>query len=70
MADARPTCPDCDIKGIEYIVSTPSTETSEGGDPWFNVAHCNQCGHVYGIFAKTVNRPAPVLPGTTIPYHP
>ncbi len=38
MADARPTCPDCDIKGIEYIVSTPSTETSESGDPWFNVA--------------------------------
>ena len=57
MSDvAQPKCPACSVQGIEYITSTDSTEQSKGGDTWFNVAHCSECGHVYGVFAKTARR--------------
>ncbi|MGE7112311.1 transcriptional regulator [Lysinibacillus sp. NPDC047702] len=49
---AKPKCPECKIEGLEHIVSEDSTEESEDGQPWFNVAFCNNCGHVYGIFNK------------------
>ena len=52
MADPR--CPGCDTRGIDRIVSTPSTEKARDNAPWFFVAHCADCGHVYGIFAKHV----------------
>lgn len=29
-------------------------EKSKGGDPWFNIVCCDNCGHVYGVFAKHV----------------
>ncbi len=61
MAEAKPTCPECGAAGVEHIVSAPSNEESKGGDPWFNIAYCDQCGHVYGVFAKIVNPPAPLL---------
>lgn len=51
---AEPKCPNCDIHGIENIVSTPSHEKSRRGEPWFFVAHCDQCGHVYSVFARHV----------------
>jgi hypothetical protein len=52
MAD--PKCPDCGESGIENIVSTPSKEQSRERRPWFYVAHCDNCGHVFGIFTKHV----------------
>ncbi len=52
MAD--PVCPGCKASGIEHIVSKPSHEKSRRGEPWFFVAHCNQCGHVYTVFARHV----------------
>ncbi|MCC6449822.1 MAG: transcriptional regulator [Candidatus Aureabacteria bacterium] len=61
---AAPKCPECGIQGIENIVSHDSAETSKGGDPWFNVASCGKCGHIYGVFAKRV-----VTPHVTIPPH-
>ncbi len=51
---AEPKCPDCGASGIEKIVSTPSKEQSRERRPWFYVAHCDNCGHVYGIFTKHV----------------
>lgn len=61
MSDAvEPKCPDCKIQGLQYIVSSKSDQHSNGGDAWFNIAHCNQCGHVYGVFAKVVLSPSPV----------
>ena len=51
---AEPKCPDCGETGIEAIVSTPSKELSRERRPWFYVAHCGSCGHVYGIFTKHV----------------
>lgn len=56
---AEPKCPDCKIQGIRYIVSSDSEECSRGGDPWFNVVHCSECGHTYGVFAKIVKAPTP-----------
>lgn len=53
-----PKCPQCEIVGIEYITYEDSTEESGGGDAWFNVAHCNQCGHIHGIFNKVSNPPS------------
>jgi hypothetical protein len=47
-----PKCPSCGIEGIEYISSVDSAEHSKSGDPWFNIAFCNQCGHIHGIFNK------------------
>ena len=52
MAD--PKCPDCGESGIEQIVSSPSKELSKERRPWFYVAHCDNCGHVYGIFTKHI----------------
>ena len=52
MAD--PKCPDCGACGIEKIVSTPSKELSRERRLWFYVAHCDDCGHVYGTFTKHV----------------
>ena len=52
MAD--PKCPDCGAAGIEKIVSKPSKEQSRERRPWFYVAYCHDCGHVYGIFTKHV----------------
>ena len=52
MAD--PKCPDCGESGIEKIVSTPRKEQSRQNAPWYYVAHCDNCGHVYGIFTKHV----------------
>ncbi len=51
---AGPKCPICATSGIDKIVSTPSTEVSRERRAWFYVAHCDDCGHVYGIFTKHV----------------
>ena len=59
---AKPTCPECAAEGIEHIVSEESTETSKGGDAWFNVAYCSSCGHIYGVFAKRVLGPSLSVP--------
>jgi uncharacterized Zn finger protein len=59
--DMEPKCPDCGVIGIENIVSQDSEEESKAGDAWFNVAYCEKCGHVYGVFAKTVNSPSTKL---------
>ncbi|WP_313890816.1 transcriptional regulator [Psychrobacillus sp.] len=57
----EPKCPSCYIQGLEHIVSSDSVETSNVGDPWFNIAHCNVCGHVYGIFNKVSLQPLPLI---------
>lgn len=54
---AKPKCPDCGTIGKEHIVSDESDEKSKGGDPWFNIVYCDECGHVYGVFAKIINGP-------------
>ncbi len=55
---AEPKCPNCGATGIEHIVSKESNEQSKGGDAWFDIVHCDGCGHVYGVFAKTVKLPS------------
>jgi hypothetical protein len=54
MAVAGPKCPSCGTVGIDHIVSEESAQQAEGGDPWFEVAFCDTCGHIYGVFAKVV----------------
>ncbi|MGG4217299.1 transcriptional regulator [Paenibacillus jamilae] len=54
---AEPKCPECKTVGLEHIVSKESDEKSQGGDPWFDVVHCDECGHVYGVFAKITHQP-------------
>lgn len=51
---AEPVCPSCSTSGIDKIVSKPSAEKSRENRPWFFVAYCDDCGHVYGVFAKHV----------------
>jgi len=51
---AEPKCPDCSATGTDKIVSSASEERSRENKPWFFVAHCSECGHVYGIFTKHV----------------
>lgn len=59
---AEPKCPDCNATGIEKIVSKPSKEKSRENSPWFFVAFCDECGHVYGIFPKhTFGKSGPQL---------
>ncbi|WP_100488291.1 transcriptional regulator [Sporolactobacillus pectinivorans] len=64
---AEPKCPECGIVGMDHIVSEKSIQSSPIGDPWFNVAFCDQCGHIYGVFAKTVNHPSSTIP--PVPKH-
>lgn len=59
---AEPKCPSCDIQGLKHIVSSDSLEESKGGDAWFNIVHCNECGHVYGVFNKVSLTPSIKLP--------
>ena len=64
---AEPQCPSCQVAGIDKIVSQDSKEESQGGDPWFNVVYCDNCGHVYGVFAKHIlshNISRPIRPPT------
>ena len=49
---ADPRCPICEVRGMDKIVSRPSSETAKRGQPWFFVAQCADCGHIYGVFAK------------------
>ncbi len=49
---ADPRCPICEVRGMDKIVSRPSSETAKRGQPWFYVAQCADCGHIYGVFAK------------------
>ena len=51
---AEPKCPSCGVQGLEKIVSKDSKQTNQAGDPWFQVVLCDDCGHVYGVFAKHV----------------
>ena len=51
---AEPVCPSCSISGIDKIASKPSAEKSRENTPWYFVAFCENCGHVYGIFTKHV----------------
>ncbi len=51
---SEPKCPDCGVQGVENILSTPSKEQSRERKPWFYVAHCGECGHIYGIFTKHI----------------
>ncbi len=51
---AEPKCPSCDAVGLEQIVSKESVERAKQGNPWFHVTHCDNCGHVYGVFTKHV----------------
>ena len=53
---AEPRCPHCEVEGLEHIVSADSHARSKDGMPWFNVVHCDQCGHVYGVLAKAADR--------------
>jgi hypothetical protein len=52
MADPR--CPSCAVEGIRHIVSADSEPRARDGKPWFQVVHCDTCGHVYGVLAKHV----------------
>lgn len=54
---AQPKCPQCNIEGVEYISSIDSAERSNSDEPWFNIAYCNQCGHIYGVFNKIQLQP-------------
>lgn len=62
MPNAEPKCPSCSAVGVDKIVSHESEEQSKGGDAWFNIAYCDECGHVYGVFAKVVRMPSVKMP--------
>ena len=63
---AEPTCPKCNITGVEHIVSKDSAERSKTRQPWFLVVHCDGCGHVYDIIAKHIFS-QPITPKLTLP---
>jgi hypothetical protein len=52
---------------MEYIVSAESEEKSQGGVVWFYVVYCDQCGHVYGVFAKHVT--SSILSSVALPHY-
>ncbi len=50
----EPKCPSCNVQGLDKIVSRDSAEMSLSGNSFFCIAQCADCGHVYGVFAKSV----------------
>lgn len=68
MAGAKPKCPSCGVAGTEFITCNPGAVESKGGDPWFEVAYCDECGHVYGVFAKITHKPTPSVPNFKPPH--
>lgn len=70
MAGAQPKCPGCGVKGTEHITCESGAVKSEAGDPWFEVAFCDQCGHVYGVFAKVTHKPTVSIPEFNFPHRP
>jgi hypothetical protein len=50
----EPKCPECTTSGIDNFAATPSKQVARDNTPWYYVAHCASCGHVYGIFTKHV----------------
>ena len=63
---AEPRCPNCDVVGVEHIISKDSQEKSKTKQPWFVVIYCDACGHVYDVLAKHVFS-VPVTPKLTLP---
>jgi len=61
----QPKCPICNVIGLEFITQQDSKMESKGGDPWFNVVHCSEGGHVYGVFNKVSL--SPTTPRMDIP---
>ncbi|WP_313469779.1 transcriptional regulator [Lysinibacillus sp.] len=59
---AEPKCPECGVVGLQNIVSEGSEEKSKGGDDWFDVVYCSECGHVYGVFNKISHSPSSFNP--------
>jgi uncharacterized Zn finger protein len=51
---AEPKCPSCGIEGIDRIISEESEQKSKEGGTQFEVAYCDNCGYIYGVFAKHV----------------
>jgi uncharacterized Zn finger protein len=51
---AEPKCPDCGVVGLKKVVSTESAQQSKDDDAWFEIVLCDDCGHVYGVFAKQI----------------
>jgi hypothetical protein len=47
---AEPKCPSCAVEGSGNIVSS-------FGNPkkYLEIAHCDKCGHIYGVFRTQVN---------------
>jgi len=54
LSEVEPRCPNCDVSGIDYIISRESNERSRDRKPWFYVIYCSACGHVYDVVAKHV----------------
>jgi uncharacterized Zn finger protein len=52
---AEPKCPDCGVVGLKKVVSTESAKQSKDDDAWFEIVLCEDCGHVYGVFAKHIS---------------
>lgn len=55
-------CPDCEISGTQYIISTESNEKTgahpDYRDAMFHIAYCSKCGYVYGVFNKIFHPPS------------
>lgn len=54
----EPKCPSCKAVGTAHVTATSSKAESGNGDAWFEIAHCDQCGYVYGVFPKYVFSPS------------
>ena len=50
----QPVCPSCQVKGKDHMANTGSTQKAPGGLSRFDIIHCDQCGHVYGVFANFI----------------
>lgn len=53
MQIAEPKCPHCNVIGLDHLVSQDSKQRNTVGEARFQIVHCDACGHVYGVFAKS-----------------
>ncbi len=65
----EPKCPKCEVSGRDHMKDQESLQKSKGGNAWFEIVYCGNCGHVYGVFPKHVLT-IDVTPSTPMPSVP
>jgi hypothetical protein len=74
---AEPKCPSCEAQGIGKIALKETERPTKDDKVCLTVAFCEDCGHIYGVFARAsiteevyLPMPTPQMPSGPKPFVP